>query len=94
MPYLLIRETVRNHEAFHAVLDYDARRRQRLGCKGVRLMRNRAVPDDMFLLMEWEDAERALKYTAAYETQDARAWGGVVGEVKSFLLDEIEELAY
>jgi hypothetical protein len=92
MPYLLIHHNVADYEKFRSVFDFDAARRRRCGSKGGLLLRGDAAPHDLFALFEWEDADKARAFAAAYETHEAFEWVGAYGEVRAFVLEEVDQV--
>ena len=94
MPYVLIHHNVVDYEKFRSVFDYDAARRQRLGCKGGRLLRSTLGPNDFFALFEWDTLENAEKFIVDYETSEAFEWVHSVEEVRAFALEDVESVAF
>jgi heme-degrading monooxygenase HmoA len=89
---VLIHHNVQDYEKFRTVFDYDAERRKRYGSKGGRLLRGQAGPNDFFALFEWESEEKAREFVAAYETHEAFEWLSAAGEVRAFVLEEVEDV--
>jgi len=92
MAYVLIHHNVQDYEKFRTVFDYDAGRRERYGCKGGLLLRGQDGPNDFFALFEWESEEKAREFVAAYETHEAFEWVSAAGEVRAFVLEEVERV--
>jgi hypothetical protein len=92
MPYLLIHHNVEDYDKFRSVFDFDADRRRRSGSRGGRLLRSNAAANDLWALFEWDDADRARAFAAAYETHEAFEWVGAYGEVTAYVLEEVDEV--
>jgi hypothetical protein len=90
--YVLIHHNVQDYAKFRIVFDYDAERRKRYGCLGGRLLRGQAGPNDFFALFKWENEEKAREFVAAYETHEAFEWVQAFGEVRAFVLEEVEDV--
>jgi len=92
MAYVLIHHHVQDKEKFRTVSDYEADRRRRYGCKGGKLLRGQEGPNDFFALFEWESEERARDFVAAHETHEAFEWVAAFGDVRAFVLEEVEDV--
>ena len=94
MPYVLIHHNVADYDKFRSVFDFDAERRKRLGSKGGRLLHSSEGPNDLFALFEWDDVDKAREFVAAYETHEAFEWVGAFGEVRAFVLEDVEDVEF
>ena len=74
MPYVLIRQRLARYEDFEAVFKEDAKRRARLGSKGGTVFRDHNDPDHIFILLDWDDAERAKAFAGSHELHEAMEW--------------------
>jgi hypothetical protein len=94
MPYVLIHHNVADYDKFRSIFDYDADRRKRLGSKGGRLLHTSKGPNDLFAIFEWDDVEKAREFVASYETHEAFEWLGAVEEIRAFVLEDEEDIAF
>jgi hypothetical protein len=92
MVHVIIHHNVIDYEKFRTVFDFDAERRKRSGCLGGKLMRSTLGENDLFAWFEWDTAENAKKFIAAFETHEAFEWVGAVEEVRAFVLEDLEQL--
>ncbi len=74
MAYVLIHHAVDRYEEFEAVFTADEGRRRRMGSLGGSVFRDLEDPGDVFIVLEWADVDRAKKFAAGYELQEAMKW--------------------
>ena len=74
MVYVLIRQKLARYADFEEVFRQDSKRRARLGSKGGTVFRDAEDPHGIFILLEWEDMEKARAFAGAYETHEAMEW--------------------
>lgn len=74
MPYVMIRQKLTRYEDFEAVFRQDAARRERLGSKGGRVFRDCDDPDHIFIVLEWDDVDKAKAFAGGYELREAMEW--------------------
>ncbi|MBN1321776.1 MAG: hypothetical protein JXA87_13160 [Thermoleophilia bacterium] len=74
MAYVLIHHAVDRYEDFEAVFKADTARRRRMGSLGGSVFRDFEDPSDVFIVLEWSDADRAKEFATGYELQEAMKW--------------------
>lgn len=74
MAYVMIRHAVTRYEDFEEVFKNDAERRRRFGSKGGTVFRCIDKPDEVFIVLEWEDSKGAKEFAENWETQEAMEW--------------------
>jgi len=74
MVHVLIRQNLARYSDFQEVFLQDAKRRARLGSKGGTVFRDVQDPQGIFILLEWDDVQKARAFAEAYETQEAMEW--------------------
>ena len=77
MPALLIRHHVADYAAWKTVFDDDAPTRRANGSQGGRLFHDASDPNDLLLLLEWDDLDRARLFADSDDLQMAMSRGGV-----------------
>ena len=82
MPALLIRHHVADYPAWKAVFDEHETTRQANGSQGGRLFRDAADPQEVLLLLEWDDLERARLFVDSDDLQEAMTRAGVAGRAR------------
>jgi hypothetical protein len=91
MTYVLLKHTVADYGEFKAIYDADAPHRLRRGSKGARLFRSLDEPNLLFMLFEWDDAEKARKFAQGYELYEAMEWASVIGNSEIHVIEEVED---
>jgi quinol monooxygenase YgiN len=89
MPTLLIRHHVADFAAWKAAFDAHAITRQANGSQGGRLFRAAADPNEVLLLLEWDDRERARLFVDSDDLQEAMTQAGVAGEPDIWFLEDV-----
>jgi heme-degrading monooxygenase HmoA len=74
MAHVLIRQKLARYQDFEAVFQADAKRRGRLGSQGGTVFRDTQDPRSIFILLEWDDMERARAFAGGYELREAMEW--------------------
>lgn len=88
MPYLLIRQRVTDYAQWKSVFDAHSVARQAHGSRGGQLLRNAADPNELVVLLEWDDLERARQFVQSDELREVMQRAGVVNHpIISFLKD-------
>ena len=89
MPYVLGRPKVEDYAKFKRIFDeYWATRRSN-GCKGERLFRNADDPNDLVILLEWDDLEKARQFFQSQGLRERMQAAGVVGRPDVRFLNEV-----
>lgn len=76
MPYLLVRHRVKDYGTWKRVFDDDGARRRESGCRGGLVFRSDDDPNEVVLLLDWEDLGRARAFS---ESGDSAAAAGDAG---------------
>jgi heme-degrading monooxygenase HmoA len=63
---------VKNYDQWKAVFDEHAKKRKQLGSKGGKVFRNSERPDEIFVLVEWEDLTGAKVFSEWGRTRYGR----------------------
>ena len=93
MPYLLVRHKVTDYATWKPVFDQHGTTRQANGSKGGRLFRNAQDPNEVVILLKWDDLEKARQFTQAQDLVETMQKAGVVGRPDIYFLEEIEQVA-
>jgi heme-degrading monooxygenase HmoA len=70
MQALLIRHKVTDYETWQSAFDEQDATRRAHGCQCSRLFRNASDPNELLILLEWDDLERAWLFA---QSDDLRA---------------------
>ncbi|HEY3421452.1 MAG TPA: hypothetical protein VGK23_12950 [Methanomassiliicoccales archaeon] len=88
MIHAIVRQNVKDFDAWKKVFDEDAGNRKTGSSKGGHLFRALDDPNNVFLLLEYEDLDKAKKFMNSDELKEAMKKAGVVGKPDIYLLDE------
>jgi heme-degrading monooxygenase HmoA len=90
MPYLLIRHKVEDYAKWKPAFDDHAATRRANGSKGGYLLRNADDPNELVLLLQWDDLDRARQFAHSADLQQTMKRAGVLDEPDLHFLDEVE----
>jgi heme-degrading monooxygenase HmoA len=90
MPYTLLRAKVEDYERWKPGFDEHSTSRRESGSKGGRLFRNADDPNEVVILLEWDDLENARQFTQSEDLREAMQRHGVAGQPEIFFLEEVE----
>ena len=88
MPYILIRQKVRDFAEWKAVFDEHGTMRKATGSKGGYILRNNDDPSEVLVLLEVEDLGRARQFVRSEDLRRAMQRAGVVDQPTIYFLDE------
>lgn len=91
MPYVLVHHGVEDYAKWKPAFDEDAVNREKYGSRGGRLFRNQEDPNDVMILMEYADGQRAMEFIESPDLRETMEKAGVKGEPEILFLEEIEE---
>ncbi len=93
MPYLLIRHKVEDYAKWKSEFDKHGDARKASGFKGGYIFHNADAPNEVLVLMEIEDMEKARQFAQSEEVRQAMQRAGVLGKPDVIFLDEVERLS-
>jgi heme-degrading monooxygenase HmoA len=74
MAFVLIEHLVGDFETFKQVYLDDGERRRISGSKGGAVYRAAADPNNVIIVLEWDDADRARAWAESLELHEAMQW--------------------
>jgi heme-degrading monooxygenase HmoA len=92
MPYLLIRHKVADYPKWKPVFDEHGAARQANGSRGGQLFRNATDPNELFMLLEWDDLEKARQFTQSEDLRQAMQRAGVADQPDIYFLEAVEHV--
>jgi len=92
MSYVLVRAKVEDYEKWKLGFDEHGTTRQERGSKGGRLFRNADDPNEVTIVLEWDNLENARHFAHSEELREAMQRRGVVGQPDMYFLEEVEEV--
>ena len=92
MPYALFHTKVEDYEKWRPGFDEDISTRRESGSKGGLLFRNADDPNEVVILLEWDDLENARQFAQSEDLREIMQRYGVVGQPDIYFLEEVEEV--
>ena len=86
MPYLLVRHKVSDFSKWKAAYDAHLPAREEAGLKEGHLLRNMEDPNEVILLFEAEDLQKAKEFGASADLREAMQNAGVVDKPDIYFL--------
>ena len=90
MPALLVRHRVADYAAWKPIFDAHGDTRRADGSCGGRLFRNAADPNEVVIVLEWDDLDRARLFARSDDLRETMAQAGVVDQPDVWLLEETD----
>jgi heme-degrading monooxygenase HmoA len=90
MPYLLIRHHVCDVARWKAVFDEHEITRRANGSRGGRVFCGDADPNEIVVLLAWDDLERARLFADSDDLREALARAGVTDRPDIWFLEDVE----
>ena len=88
MPYILVRHKVEDYAKWRPAFDEHGAARQASGCKGTHVFRNAEDPNEIVMLLEWDDLENARQLTQSEDLREAMQRSGVADQPDIYFLDD------
>ena len=92
MPHILVRIKVEDYERWKPGFDELGATREERGSKGGRLFRSADDPNEVVILLEWDNLENAREYAHSNVLREAMQRHGVTGRPDFFFLEEVEQV--
>jgi quinol monooxygenase YgiN len=90
MVYAIVRHTIEDYDRWRPIFDADAENRKQAGSQGGYVFRNRANPNELFVLIDYADAEKFEAFASSPELREAMGRAGVVGAPDIAVLDLVD----
>ena len=94
MPHVLVRVKVEDYVRWKPVYDGMEGLRKANGASDARVFRNTDDPNEVVVLLEWDNMENARRYTGLPELREAMQRGGTIGPADILYLDQVEHMTY
>ena len=88
MPYILVRHNVEAYATWRPAYDGHGAARQAGGCKGTHVFRNAEDPNEIVMLLEWDDLENARQLIQSEDLREAMERSGVTDQPDIYFLDD------
>jgi heme-degrading monooxygenase HmoA len=93
MPYLLIRHKVEDYAKWKPAYDQHGTTRKASGGQGAQLFRNANDPNELVILFEWDDLEKAGRFVQSEDLRRAMQRAGVADQPDIYFLEEVEHVS-
>lgn len=90
MATLLVRHRVRDYDRWKEIFDAHADERAAAGSLGGRVFRDGDDPEDVVIVLEWADLDRARDFAEREDMQESMERAGVMGEPDFLFLAEVD----
>jgi hypothetical protein len=87
MPYVLVRHKVRDFANWKSHFDGDAQVRQQAGLKDKLVLRSTDDPQEVILLFETADLDKAREFAGAPQLKEVMEKAGVIDKPDMYFLD-------
>jgi heme-degrading monooxygenase HmoA len=91
MPYVLIRHKVEDCKRWKPAFDAHGTTRKASGSKGGRLLRIAEDPNEVVILLEWDNLQKARQFAQSDDLRNTMQRAGVVGKPEVYFLEELEQ---
>ena len=88
MPYMLVRHQVRDLAKWRPLFEEHASVRREFGFKGAQIFKNADNPNELVILFNVEDLERARQFSQSDNLREVMERAGVSDRPDIFLLEE------
>jgi hypothetical protein len=90
MPWILVRHKVQDYARFKPVFDEHGAARKAIGSKGGYLFRNMDDPNEVVILIDGVDLEKAREFVQSEDLRESMEKAGVADQPDVYLLDEVD----
>jgi len=88
MAHLLVIENVESFARWKQAFDSHVATREASGCKGGHIFQNADDPNNIVILLEWDDVAQARAFAGLDSLREAMQRGGIVGAPEVLILQE------
>jgi heme-degrading monooxygenase HmoA len=90
MPYILVQQPVEDYDKWKAVFDEHGPTRQASGSKGGFVLRNADDPNQITILLEWDNLDNARAFAGSDDLRETMQRAGVTGPPNVYFLDQVD----
>ena len=89
MVYVLVHFSIQDYSTWQSVFDDRVETREEWGATGEEFVfRNTDDPNELFVIMGWDDLEKARSFTQSDVLREGMQQAGVVGRPTMYFLEE------
>lgn len=93
MVHLLVHHKVEDYKKWKPFFDGHASARSEGGSRGGKVFRNASNPNEIFILLEWDNLANAKKFSQSDKLKEVMKNAGVVGMPEIYFLEEAAKTA-
>lgn len=93
MPYFLVRHKVKDYATWKPVYDEHGAIRKAAGCQGTIVFRMADDPNNVIVLLEWDNLEKAQQFTQSDDLRETMQRAGVLEKPDIYFLNEADRTA-
>lgn len=93
MALFLVHHKVEDYKTWKSVFDGHSSLRSEAGSQGGKIFRSANNPNELFVLLEWDNLANAQKFAQSDNIKEAMKNAGVVGMPEIYFVEEIAETA-
>ena len=90
MTYMVVRHKVEEYAAWKSVFDEHAATRKAMGGKGYLLLRNADNTNELLILLELDDLNKAREFAGSQDLRETMARAGVADEPDIYFCETLE----
>jgi len=90
MAYLFVRHRVKDFAKWKPIFDEHTVTRKAKGSKGGHVFRNGSNPNEILILFEWDDLQKARQFAESEDLRRTMERAGVSGRPEVYFLEEVE----
>jgi len=88
MPYVLVRHKVQDYAKWRPMYDEHGATRKAAGCKGTQVFRSAEDPNEILVLLEWDNLENARRFTQSEDLRTIMQRAGVTSQPDVYFLND------
>ncbi len=92
MTYLLVRAKFEDFAKWKPIFDEHGPTRKASGSKGGYLFRNANDPNELIVLFEWDNLEKARQFAQSDDLRERMQQAGLMDRPDVYFLEEVERL--
>lgn len=92
MSFLLVRHQVQDYAKWKPIFDAHAATRKANGSKGGQLFRSADNPNEVVILLEWDDVKRARQFAQSVDLRETMQRAGVTDKPDVFFFEGGEKV--
>lgn len=91
MLYVIVRHKVENYEKWKKFFDKNASVRKASGSQGGQVFRSKDNPNEVIVLMKWDNIENLRKYTSSPDLMEVMTKAGVIDKPDVYFIEEVDK---